>query len=181
MELARYDGLLEAIPNAYVLLTPLTTQEAVLSSRIEGTQATLSAYFEKNHEEYYDRLLRVSSDGDWTGWTVYFLKSIVAQAKENAEKTRKIIELRENTLHRLSDLTGSKSNVDAVDYLFNRPIFSGSDFNANPSINSPTARRILKIMLENGIVVEFRPSIGRRSAIYGFRELLNIVEGRELF
>ena len=39
--LARYDGLLRAIPNASVLLAPLTTQEAVLSSRIEGTQATM--------------------------------------------------------------------------------------------------------------------------------------------
>ncbi len=38
---ARYDGLLQAIINPAVLLSPLTTQEAVLSSRIEGTQATL--------------------------------------------------------------------------------------------------------------------------------------------
>ena len=38
---ARYDGVLSAIPNAHVLLSPLTTQEAVLSSRIEGTQATM--------------------------------------------------------------------------------------------------------------------------------------------
>ena len=39
--LARYDGLLQAIPNASVLLSPLTTQEAILSSRIEGTFATM--------------------------------------------------------------------------------------------------------------------------------------------
>jgi len=38
---ARYDGLLQSIVNPGVLLSPLTTQEAVLSSRIEGTQATL--------------------------------------------------------------------------------------------------------------------------------------------
>lgn len=39
--LGRYDGLLSAIPNSSVMLSPLTTQEAVLSSRIEGTQATM--------------------------------------------------------------------------------------------------------------------------------------------
>ena len=44
--LARYDGLLTAIPNASVLLSPLTTQEAVLSSRIEGTQATIGEVLE---------------------------------------------------------------------------------------------------------------------------------------
>ena len=33
-ELARYDGILHGVPNPAVLLSPLTTQEAVLSSRI---------------------------------------------------------------------------------------------------------------------------------------------------
>jgi Fic family protein len=40
--LAHYDGVLYGVPNPSVLLAPLTTQEAVLSSKIEGTQATLS-------------------------------------------------------------------------------------------------------------------------------------------
>ena len=38
--LAQYDGILYGVPNPEVLLSPLTTQEAVLSSRIEGTRAT---------------------------------------------------------------------------------------------------------------------------------------------
>ena len=44
--LARYDGLVAAIPNASVLLSPLTTQEAVLSSRIEGTNVTMGEVLE---------------------------------------------------------------------------------------------------------------------------------------
>lgn len=43
---ARYEGLLHGIPNAEVLLAPLTSQEAVLSSKIEGTQATLGEVLE---------------------------------------------------------------------------------------------------------------------------------------
>ncbi len=39
--LARYDGLLQSIPNPALMLAPLTTREAVLSSKIEGTQATV--------------------------------------------------------------------------------------------------------------------------------------------
>ncbi|HPL68411.1 MAG TPA: Fic/DOC family N-terminal domain-containing protein [Smithellaceae bacterium] len=39
--LAYYDGILYGLANPHVLLSPLTTQEAVLSSKIEGTQATL--------------------------------------------------------------------------------------------------------------------------------------------
>jgi Fic family protein len=44
--LARYDGLVAAIPNANVLLSPLTTQEAVLSSKIEGTTVTMGEVLE---------------------------------------------------------------------------------------------------------------------------------------
>ena len=44
--LSRYDGLISAIPNADVLLSPLTTQEAVLSSRIEGTIVTMGEVLE---------------------------------------------------------------------------------------------------------------------------------------
>ncbi len=45
-EVARFDGLLQSIPNPAVLLSPLTTQEAVLSSKIEGTQASLEEVLE---------------------------------------------------------------------------------------------------------------------------------------
>jgi Fic family protein len=39
--LAHFDGVLYGVANPDVLFSPLTTQEAVLSSKIEGTQATL--------------------------------------------------------------------------------------------------------------------------------------------
>lgn len=44
--LARYDGHLHAIPNPEIMLSPLTTREAVLSSKIEGTQATVDQVLE---------------------------------------------------------------------------------------------------------------------------------------
>ena len=59
-EIARYDGILQTIVNPRVLLSPLTTNEAVLSSKIEGTQASLEevlAYEASpniNVEKYHD-------------------------------------------------------------------------------------------------------------------------------
>jgi len=44
--ISKFDGLLQGIPNPSVLLAPLTTQEAVVSSKIEGTQATLEEVLE---------------------------------------------------------------------------------------------------------------------------------------
>lgn len=45
-ELGRYDGFLSAMSNSKILLSPLFTQEAVLSSKIEGTQSTLTEVLE---------------------------------------------------------------------------------------------------------------------------------------
>jgi len=51
---ARYDGMLQSIVNPSVLLSPMTTQEAVLSSKIEGTQATLDEVLEHEAGQTYD-------------------------------------------------------------------------------------------------------------------------------
>ena len=45
-ELARYDGLLQGIVNPDIMLSPLTTEEATFSSRLEGTQATIDDVYE---------------------------------------------------------------------------------------------------------------------------------------
>ncbi|OQY01656.1 MAG: hypothetical protein B6I26_03375 [Desulfobacteraceae bacterium 4572_130] len=57
---AKFDGLLQSIPNTKILLSPLLKKEAVLSSKIEGTQATLEEVLafeanpKKKTEKYED-------------------------------------------------------------------------------------------------------------------------------
>jgi len=52
--LAGYDGRLRALVDPAVLLSPLTTREAVMSSRIEGTQATMAEVLEFEAGEHYE-------------------------------------------------------------------------------------------------------------------------------
>ncbi len=52
--LAEYNGLLQGIVNPVVMLSPLTNQEAVLSSKIEGTMATVEEVLEKEAGEEFD-------------------------------------------------------------------------------------------------------------------------------
>lgn len=66
--LARYDGTLLAIPNPDLLLSPLLTQEAVLSSRIEGTQAAIVEVFagkegRKPAMYVFPRLIAITEEG----------------------------------------------------------------------------------------------------------------------
>ncbi|EPJ44620.1 MAG: fic family protein [Osedax symbiont Rs1] len=53
--LARYDGLLQGMVNPTIMLSPLTNQEAVLSSKIEGTQATVEEVLEHEAGRKYDQ------------------------------------------------------------------------------------------------------------------------------
>src|SRR3546814_350268 len=60
------------------LLVPLFLRSKGLLSR---SNFYLSDYLESHRDEYYDGLLVVSRAGDWTGWCVFFLTAVIAQAR----------------------------------------------------------------------------------------------------
>jgi Fic family protein len=56
-KISLYSGMLEAIPNVDILMVPMTVQEAITSSKIEGTQASFSDVF-KNEVGEEDNLTK---------------------------------------------------------------------------------------------------------------------------
>ena len=46
----------------------------------------MSSFFERNKDEYLDRLFRVSSHGDWEGWVEFCLRGTVIQAEDSIER-----------------------------------------------------------------------------------------------
>jgi Fic family protein len=142
----------------------------------------LSEYLEANRQEYYDRLLAVSRDGDWTGWCWFFLQALQRQAAENEVKARKILTLYQQKKDWIVDRTKSPQAIRALDFLFCTPIFKSSDFIEQSKIPDATARRILALLAgEDGLLKTLRESSGRRPAVFAFSELLNITEGRDVF
>lgn len=142
----------------------------------------LSEYLEANRQEYYDRLLAVSRDGDWTGWCKFFLQALQRQASENETKARKILALYQRMKDWIVDKTNSPQAMRALDFFFCTPIFKSSDFIEQSKIPDATARRILTLVSgEDGLLKTLRESSGRRPAVYAFTELLNIAEGRDVF
>lgn len=141
----------------------------------------LSAFLEANRDEYYERLLAVSRDGDWTGWCRFFLQAIKIQAEENQRKAADILVLYERMKRELADLTRSQYAIHALDWIFERPIFKSSDFVASSGIPEPTAKRMLPALREAGVLRALVEASGRRAATLCFPALLNIAEGREAF
>jgi Fic family protein len=151
------------------------------SGVIQSPMFYISAYFEANRDEYYERLLAVSRDDDWTGWCVFFLKAIQVQAEQNRGKALAILELYNRKKSEMVEQTHSQYAIHALDWMFQRPIFSSSDFVKSSAIPKPTASRILAILKEHHMLKELQPGRGRRAAVLAFSELLNIAEERDVF
>ena len=158
------------------MLVPLFLWQAGL---VRAPMFYISAYFEARQNAYYDGLLAVSRDDDWTGWCRFFLDAIRLQAEDNLAKAQGIIDLYNAMKIRTIDLTRSQYAIYALDWIFERPIFRSADFVSQAAIPAPTARRILNILRKAGLLTALVEARGRRSAVLAFSPLLAIAEGEE--
>jgi len=138
----------------------------------------ISEYLDGHHEMYYERLLAVSRDNDWTGWCAFFLAALTEQARSNQKKITELLDLYDELKERIVEATRSQYSGWTLDWIFKRPIFQTTDFVNGAGIPEPTARRILRVLRGDGLLRELRKTRGRRPAMLAFADLLNIVEGR---
>ena len=136
----------------------------------------ISAHFEARRAAYYERLLAVSRDDDWTGWCRFFLEAVRAQAEENLAKIESILALYDRMKRRIPEITRSQYAVQALDWIFERPIFRNADFTTQADIPVPTAQRFVSVLTESEILRILIPGRGRRSTVLEFPELLRIAE-----
>lgn len=150
------------------------------SGLIRAPRFYLSAYLEANRESYYERLLAVSRDDDWTGWCRFFLLAVRAQAEENLGKAQGILDLYQNVKGRIGQLTRSRYAIQALDFIFERPIFGKTAFVSGMGSADRTARRILDALCDHGILRVLSQGRGKRAGVLAFPDLLNIAEGRRV-
>lgn len=143
---------------------------------IERPMFYISAYFEANRDTYYERLLAVSRDNDWTGWCIFFLKAVKSQADDNLTKTQGILDLHDDLKRRIDNATRSRHAIRTLDWIFQRPVFSRTSFVEGTGIPVPSAHRILADLQQHSILENISAASGRRSAIFAFPELLDIVD-----
>lgn len=160
------------------MLIPLFMHQAGL---IQRPMFYISAYLESNRDAYYDKLLAVSRDDDWTGWCVFFLAAVQQQAEENLKKAGAILDLYNRMKTHFVELTRSQYAIHALDWIFERPIFKSSDFINSSSIPKPTAQRILNVLKAGDTLRTMTESSGSRPAVLAYPALLNIAEGQEAF
>ena len=159
------------------ILVPLFLWQVAL---IRAPVFYISAYLEAHREAYYDHLLAVSRDDNWTGWCHFFLEAIRQQAEDNCTRVQSIIELYDAMKDQVINLTHSQYGVPALDWIFRQPIFKSTDFVNQADIPEATARRILKCLRDNNICTNMEKGRGRRPALLVFPQLLEITEGNQI-
>ena len=139
----------------------------------------ISAYFEARRDIYYERLLAVSRDDDWTGWSCFFLEAVQEQAEENTRKVRGILDLYEAMKIRVATMTRSPYAIHVLDSIFQQPIFNSTSFAKAAGIPRRTARRILDALCDGGVLELLDAGGGRRQRLFLFRPLLHLIEGMD--
>jgi Fic family protein len=136
----------------------------------------LSEYFEKNRTEYYDRLLMITKDGDWSGWIYFFLTAVIQQAKINIDKAQKLLNLYNEMKDRFIQATKSQYAIPALDAFFRQPIINTTKF--KEAIGAPkksSSNEILKILEKFRLIELYEMAEGNKPAKYAFIKILEIV------
>jgi len=72
------------------LLVPLILH---VDGLLERPLLYLSLYLKQRRSEYYDRLSRVRSDGDWEGWVAFFTEGVIEAANNAVTTARRLADL----------------------------------------------------------------------------------------
>lgn len=136
----------------------------------------VSGYFETHKGEYIERMRSVSADGDWTGWVVFFLRAMHAQAAINIKTADAIFALYNDMRESFRKILNSQFHDQALDFVFASPIFRNDRFVERSGIPASSARSLSRRLVDAGFLRTIEPAAGRRAALYAFDPLLGLLK-----
>lgn len=139
----------------------------------------ISYYFKKHHLEYYQRLDRVRTHGDFEGWITFYLKAMKDSCID-AHRRAKDIEALEKDLTDLIlhekkfTLNMRDMRLHALSILFSYPVMSVGEMSRQLSVSYNTAHRIIKNFMKFGFLV--KDAEKKRSKLFKFKSYLDILD-----
>ena len=127
----------------------------------------LSLFFKRHHEEYFRRLTAVRVEGDWEGWTDFFLDGVATIADEAVASARELFAV--VTADRARVLAQDTTSVSAVrlfELLPNHPIITVAAAMKLINTSKPTATRAIEVLVAAGILAETTGKKRDRSFAY---------------
>jgi Fic family protein len=140
----------------------------------------LSLFFKRHLNEYYDRLGRVRTEGDWEGWTSFFLQGVRLIAEEAIQSAR---ELSARTKEDRSSVLGrhdaTVASVRLFELLPKQPMITVKRAMRQLDTTRPTAAKAVDTLVEAGVLEE--TSGRKRGRVFAYAKYLEVLgEGTEL-
>jgi Fic family protein len=135
----------------------------------------LSAYLEPRRDEYYARLLAVSTHGDWTGWVRFFLGVLAHQAEDARSRAVALHTLREEYRARVTSARASSLVPLLVDALFETPAMTMKRAMTVLGVSHRAATLNVAKLVDEGIVDEL--DTPGRTKIFLAAEILRTING----
>lgn len=137
----------------------------------------ISAYFQQHQQEYYDRLLRVSTNGEWEPWILFFLDAVATQSRDSVIRASNLHGLREK-YHKMVKMANGRSHktYELIDALFAIPVMSVPHAVDKTGLTYAAAKVHVAKLIELGILGA-EPHIFKDTQYYFPGELLRAIEG----
>ncbi|WP_158632592.1 Fic family protein [Amycolatopsis sp. WAC 01416] len=135
----------------------------------------LSAYLEPRRDEYYARLLAVSTQGDWTGWVHFFLSVLENQAIDARNRAVALHSLRQEYRTRTTSARTSSLLPQLVDALFETPAMTINRAAEVLGVTHRAATQNVIKLVDAGVLTEIQ-SPGR-VRLFLAEEILRTLDG----
>lgn len=132
----------------------------------------LSAYFEANRKEYNNRLFKVSQQGAWEDWIIFFLKGVHAVANDAVQRAHRLLKLRDEFRTKLR--TASGMTLILVDHLLSRPVITVNDAKKITDLSYVGAKQNVDKLVDAGLL--FSTPERRRNKAYYAKPILELLE-----
>ncbi|HET8641139.1 MAG TPA: Fic family protein, partial [Pseudonocardiaceae bacterium] len=136
----------------------------------------LSARIEPLRDEYYDRLLAVSTAGDWAGWLGFFLDAVRVQANDAVGRAIALQRLRADYREKLTGARSSSLLPKLADWLFEVPAVTAGVVAEHLGISRRAAVLNIDKLVSAGILTEVT-GLGRARLFFAV-QILKVMEGR---
>jgi Fic family protein len=120
----------------------------------------LSLFFKRRREDYYRTLNRIRTEGDWEGWTLFFLDGVATVAEGAVQSARELFALVSRDRTRI--LAAAKATVVAsrlFEELPRHPVVTITGVVKLLETTKPTAAKAIALLEEVGVLTE---TTGRR-------------------
>lgn len=114
----------------------------------------MSAFFDRNKDQYIDRMLKISTDGDWEGWIRFCLEGTIEQVKDTEKRCERLLALSRNYKEKILQVGGSIRLNTIVDDLFISPVVQIPQIVNRCEITYPTAKSDIDKLCSVGILSE---------------------------